>query len=68
MCEIEEPEGGWAQQAKEVVMPPFGATSDGAESRIDGPEQYGEIASSSSSTTKGISGLSRRLGLTRTRP
>ena len=60
MCEIEEPDGGWAQQAKDVVMPPYGATSEGADARIDGPEQYGEVASSSSSVTKGISGLSRR--------
>ena len=59
MCEIEEPEGGWGQQ-QAVVMPPFGATSEGSETRIDGPEQYGDIASSSSSVTKGISGLSRR--------
>ena len=59
MCEIEEPEGGWEQQ-EAVVMPPFGATSEGSEARIDGPEQYGDVASSSSSVAKGISGLSRR--------
>jgi len=55
MCEIEEPDGGWEQEKKDIIMPPFGA-----EGRIDGPEQYGEPASSSSSVKKAMSGLSRR--------